>query len=282
MLKTDLQSINISGSTRLFGLIGDPVEHSKSPVFWNRAFAYLGLDCAYVAMQVKPENFRSTLIELQALNFRGINITMPLKNLAANSCTSLIGASDLTGCVNTIKFSGHEISGWNTDATGMLKILKNCRPIQSATIMGDGASSRSVLWALQQLPIKRVFQVARSCQEKVQDNLIGQVITRMPWNNKNFAYTIKESDIIFNTTPLGWKKEDFVIELEEFLDQNKIYADLNYAPYSRLLASARKTGCKVLDGRDLLFEQGLESFRILTETEPPQEIIRDCIFGQQD
>jgi len=282
VLKTDLPLINISGSTRLFGLIGDPVEHSKSPVFWNRAFAHLGLDCAYVAMQVKPENFASAAAGLKALNFKGVNITMPLKTLAASICTKLTGAADASKCVNTIQFSGDDIIGWNTDTTGLVRMLKQCRTFKSAIIMGDGASSRSIIYALKEFPVTRIFQLARSCKEVIEQKENALTIKKLPWNYKNFSYTFKESDIIFNATPLGWGNKDFVVELEEFLDQNKIYVDLNYAPYSKLLASARNTGCKILDGRDLLFEQGLESFRILTGTEPPVKIIRDCIFDQRD
>lgn len=282
MLKTDLQHQVLSGSTRLFGLIGNPIEHSISPVFWNRAFAYLGINAIYLPMCVKMENFKSAIDGLKALNFSGINVTMPFKKMAAASCSSLVGPSEILQSVNTMNFSGSEITGWNTDATGLLRILKNCGQVRTATIMGDGASSQSVIWALKQNSIKQIFQLSRRCEIIEELDEAEILIKKLPWNNKNFSYTFKESDIIFNTTPLGWKKEDFVIELEECLDQNKIYVDLNYAPYSRLLACARKTGCRVLDGRDLLLEQGLESFRLLTGFEPPAKVIRDCIFSQHD
>ncbi len=266
----------------MFGLIGDPLEHSISPVFWNRAFIHLGINAIYLPMRVRFENFNSAIEGLKALNFSGINVTMPLKKLAAKSCTNLFGPAKNLESVNTVKFSDSEIAGWNTDATGLSRILQDYRPIRSATIMGDGASSQSVIWALKELSINYIFVLSRRCETIEEKIATGVLIKKLPWNNKNFSYTFKESDIIFNTTPLGWKKEDFVIELEEYLDQNKIYVDLNYAPYSRLLACARKTGCRVLDGRDLLLEQGLESFRLLTGFEPPAQVIRDCIFGQHD
>ena len=104
-------------------------------------------------------------------------------------------------------------------------------------------------------------------------------ITRLAWNNKNFAYALEESDIIINTTPLGWSSEDHIPEFDKNLDKGKIFIDFNYAPDSKLAASARNRGCVVIDGRELLFEQGIESFSLLTGKDAPEDVIRSCIYS---
>lgn len=278
MLKKSGQISTISGATRLFAIVGNPVEQSLSPAFWNKALCCVGLNAVYVPMQVFPENAGEAFAGLRALNICGVNVTMPLKKDFAAFCNILHSPADALNAVNTIRF-GSTIEGWNTDATALKRVFSRLKPFKQALIMGAGSSAAAVSWALKELSIKGIFQIARKHSSSGTDNSTD-LIKKLSWDKKNFAYAIEESDIIINTTPLGWKKDDFVVELEEFLDQNKIYVDLNYAPDSKLIAAARKKSCVVIDGRELLVEQGLEAFRILTGIEPPEKVIRDCIFNQ--
>jgi len=278
VLKKSGQISAISGATKLFAIVGNPVEQSLSPAFWNKALRYVGLDAVYVPMQVFPENAREAFTGLKALNVCGVNVTMPLKKDFAAFCHILHSPADTLNAVNTIKL-GDIIEGWNTDATALKKVFSRLKPFKQALIMGAGSSAAAASWALTELSIKGIFQIARKHSLPGTDDSTD-FIKKLSWDKKNFAYAIEESDIIINATPLGWKKDDFVVELEDFLDQNKIYVDLIYAPDSKLIAAARRKSCMVIDGRELLLEQGLEAFKILTGIEPPEKVIRDCIFNQ--
>lgn len=283
----------ISGSTRVFALIGNPVVHSLSPAFWNAAFRHTSLDAVYIPLQVDEDDAPAAFRGLKALNIAGINVTRPLKKKAAEFCRLLHEPARSTGVVNTIKFGKLGGEGWNTDVTGLIRILAGLSHHGKVLVIGDGASAKTALWALNSHKLHEVFQIARRFTDQAAHAAVAATasdhhphqlpsdmnLTRLAWNNKNFAYTIKESDIIIHTTPLGWSAEDTIPELDEYLEKGKCFIDFNYAPDSRLVAAAHNRGCKVIDGRELLLEQGLESFRLLTGCEPPVEVMRRCIYS---
>ncbi|KAF1081398.1 MAG: Shikimate 5-dehydrogenase I alpha [Candidatus Rifleibacterium amylolyticum] len=271
-------SLEIDGASQVFGIIGDPVSHSFSPVFWNRALAFCGINATYVPFRVCRADLAEAITGLKALGVKGINVTSPHKHAAASFCDTLYSPADGIKAVNCMKFcEDGPIEGWNTDATGFLRILERLGRPQTGLVMGSGGAAAAASQALL-LSGARVFQIARSFSDAI-DSEPSDSIKRLAWHEKNFAQAIEESDIIINATPLGWHKDDFVAELKEFLSKNKFYVDFNYAPTSRLVATARQKGCNVIDGRELLLEQGLESFRLLTGQTAPEQLIRRCIFG---
>ncbi len=279
MLKKTEPIQRINGSTKVYGIIGVPLEDSLSPVFWNRAFGVKGINASYLPFPTGLAELAPALSGLKACGVCGVNVTTPLKTEAASLCQQLHGAAHDLGAINTIRFN-KQLEGWNTDATGLQRVLARFEPDKKRIlVMGNGASAGSAAWALQNIGAKHIKIIARNPDRANKFLKASDLIKKLAWENKNLAMAIRESDIIINTTPLGRKKEDFVVELKECLDQNKVYVDLNYVPFSRLLLSASESGCKVVDGRELLLQQGLESFRILMQTEPPEEIMRESIFG---
>lgn len=271
-------NLEIDGASQVFAIIGDPVSHSLSPVFWNRAFAFCGIDAVYVPFRVCRSDLTEAITGLKALGIKGINVTSPHKHAAALFCDALYSPADEIKAVNCMKFCDDgRIEGWNTDTTGFLKILERLGRPGTGLVMGSGGAAAAASQALL-LSGARVFQIARSFSEAI-DSERSDSLKRLPWNEKNFEQAIEESDIIINATPLGWHKDDFVAELKEFLSKSKFYVDFNYAPASSLVATARNIGCRVIDGRELLLEQGLESFRLLTGQAAPEPVLRKCIFG---
>lgn len=272
-------NFEISGASQIFAIIGDPVAHSASPAFWNAAFRFCDLDAAYVPFRVCRADLAEAIAGLKALGVHGCNVTAPHKQLVAGFCDLLHSPADSLKAVNCMKFceDGH-IEGWNTDATGCLRLIEKTGRPKAGLVMGSGGAAAAAIWALQKSGA-RVFQIARSCSDAIDSNQASG-IKRLAWNEKNFAYAMQESDIIINATPLGWHKDDFVAELKEFLSKSKFYVDFNYAPASRLLETARNNGCTVMDGRELLLEQGVEAFSLLTGLPAPEDVMRRCIFGR--
>lgn len=267
----------INGATRIFALAGNPVAHSLSPVFWNAALRYSEINAVYVPFKVDEDNVTKAFDGLEALNVCGCNVTRPLKRKVAEYCRFLHGAAIATGAVNTVRFGATGCEGWNTDATGLQRILSRQNiPKGRALVLGNGASAQTALWALTAENFSQVFQIARNFAPKKES---GKNVIELNWKDKNFAYAIKESDIIINTTPLGWSPEDFLPEFDKYLEKKQTFVDFNYASASKLIASAHQVGCTVIDGRELLLEQGLESFELLTGVKAPVEVIRNCIYS---
>ena len=270
----------INAATSVYALIGYPVEHSLSPSFWNAAFSALNINAIYTALPVLPENVFTALNGLKVCGVKGINITRPHKESAAKFCNILHEAAQDTGIVNTIKFSESNTEGWNTDATGFLNIInKHSLNPSNALIIGNGASSKSVIWALRKYGVKNIQQIARKFSIEDEKNNTDEKKTRkLSWKHKNFTNSIKESDIIINTTPLGWREEDDIPGFSNSLNSSKVFVDLNYSNKSKILSTARNRCKLVLDGHELLYEQGIEAFKILTNYAPPAEVIMNRIF----
>jgi shikimate dehydrogenase len=142
--------LDINGGTKVFAVIGDPVEHSSSPGLWNRAFCDLSYNAVYVAMRVRINHLKTALLGLRAANVAGINLTMPHKIEAVKYCTQLHSPADSLGSINTLWFKQDGMHGYNTDATGFLRLLKNCSKAGSckkALVLGAGGAARAVIWA---------------------------------------------------------------------------------------------------------------------------------------
>lgn len=115
---------DITGQTALYGVLGDPVSHSLSPVIWNAAFLALGLDAVYVPFHVPTGRLAEALAGLDALGVRGVNVTLPHKEGAARLCTVLEPPADDLRAVNTIRFGPNGVRhGANTDGPAMYRLL---------------------------------------------------------------------------------------------------------------------------------------------------------------
>ncbi|MDI6815354.1 MAG: shikimate dehydrogenase, partial [Dehalococcoidales bacterium] len=115
--------LKISGETRCCGVIGDPVEHTISPVMHNAAFRKLGLDYVYLPFRVRKEELGEAIKGMRALNIRGLNVTIPHKVAVIQFLDELDALADKIGAVNTIVNDEGILKGYNTDATGFLQAL---------------------------------------------------------------------------------------------------------------------------------------------------------------
>ncbi len=137
----------ISGRTRICGVIGDPIEHTMSPVMHNAAFKNMGVDYVYLAFRVRKEELGRAIEGMRALNIRGLNVTIPHKVAVIPFLDELDHLADKIGAVNTIVNDNGVLRGYNTDATGFLRALVE-RGIEtegeSVVILGAGGASRAI------------------------------------------------------------------------------------------------------------------------------------------
>ena len=154
----------ISSKTSFIALIGNPVNHSLSPIMQNAALQYLGLDLIYIAIPCKNEDLELVLNSLKKINCKGLNITIPHKEKVFNLCSEISPIARKLKAINTLKLNSEkEWSGTNTDVEGFLYPLKSLNLInKQSLVLGSGGAARSVIQGLINLNVSTISVVSRN------------------------------------------------------------------------------------------------------------------------
>ena len=272
--------ITITGKTNLVGLLGEPVNHSLSPIMHNAAYEEMGLDWCYVAIPCNKKNLEKVTNALRLVDCKGLNVTIPHKQEVLKACNKLTSIANDIQAVNTlIPEKNNQWIGANTDVEGFLVPLKDQNLVnKSAVVIGCGGSARAVVMGLNNLKIKKITIIGRN--ENSLDIFIKnmkkfsrkQNILIEGINNKilNVRPYIEEADLIINTTPIGMKKgkneRDNIplgYEVWENLSDQTILYDLIYTPRpTNWLKIGQQKNCFTIDGLDMLVEQGALSIKL--------------------
>lgn len=266
----------ITGTTRLIGLIGWPVSHSKSPAMHNAAYAALELNWVYVPLPTLPERVRDAVRGLPALSFAGANVTVPHKQAVIPFLDELTPVARAVGAVNTIVIRDDgSLLGDNTDGAGFMADLwahgiKNIRE-SHALVLGAGGAARSVVYAL--LAAGAVVAVANRTSERADElcrilhaalpNAVGRLSAHLlPDDLGSLAPWV---DLIVNATSLGLHAGDSPPwdPAVPFRKGQVIY-DLIYNRPTELLALARAQGATAIDGLGMLVHQGARAAALWT------------------
>ncbi len=262
----------IGGGTRLAGVIGWPVEHSRSPQMHNAAYAALGLDWAYVSMPVEPERLEQALRGAAALGFAGLNVTIPHKQATAAICDALSPEAGRADSANTVLvLDGGRLRGETTDGQGMLDAIGDL-PGPGALVLGAGGAARAAVSALAGAGLAvTVAARRREAAEQLAQEL-GATATGWPAS--------EAPELIVNATPLGQAGAAAQLPLDAGLLDGRVVCDLAYrgdGAETGLIAAARERGARAVDGLDVLVGQGALAFRLFTGAEPPIEIMRAAV-----
>ena len=290
MNTTNLQQI--TGKTRLVGVMGWPVGHSISPQMHNAAFASLGLDWAYMPLQVRPRNVQEALKGLSALNFEGSNVTVPHKQAVMRYMDELSDAARIIGAVNTIHIKDGKYCGFNTDADGFLNSLLEggCQPKgMRVAVLGAGGAARAVVYALGQVGAVSVTVFNRTAERAA--FLVDDLADVFPDSRLHFAPLTSEAlsdfdgnvDLVVNTTSVGMSPHiDGCPWPDDVpIPTRAIFCDLVYTPLETIfLARARAAGAAAIDGLGMLVHQGVSAFEQWTGVQPPADVMRQaCLQG---
>ena len=273
--------MKITAKTKITGIIGWPVEHSKSPKMHNSAFNALGLDYCYIAMPVKPEALEDAVKGIRALNFLGINVTLPHKEEVIKHLDVIDEEARFIGAVNTIKNENGVLKGYNTDGRGFMESLREegIDPKgKNIFLVGVGGAARAVSYYLCQ-EASRFWLHGRNMKKAttLANDLKKLSSTVAVTETKE---TIKYADIIINATPLGMKEDDPLPLDPTLLRPDQIVCDLIYWD-TPLIKQARQIGCKAVNGLGMLLWQGVLAFKIWTGITPPVEIMREQLLKEQ-
>jgi shikimate dehydrogenase len=280
----------ITGKTRVLGIIGSPVAHSLSPVMHNHVIETLGLDYVYVPFPVEPGGLGDAVRGLRKLGVCGFNVTVPFKSAVISLLDALSPEAALIGAVNTVVRDGNRLLGHNTDGIGFTNSLRedlNFTP-RGATILmvGAGGAAKAALVALCEAGVaavtvaNRTLQRAEELQTRFKDNFPGVNITPASLDVLQAGELLGEVDLLVNTTSVGMNATAFPgVDLSPMKPTARVY-DMVYAPLETpLLQAARKRGLRAANGIGMLAAQGEAAFAIWTGCSPPNGVMRKRLLA---
>jgi shikimate dehydrogenase len=271
--------MNITGKTRITGLFGYPVEHTLSPLMHNAAFNYLGLDFCYLPFLVHPAMLEQAVTSIKALNFAGVNVTVPHKENVTTFLDSVNEEASFIGAVNTIVNSDGKLTGYNTDGRGFMRSLSEKRILvdkKKVLVIGAGGASRAICYYLSEKAKElHIFDIDKNKLLKLTSDLSKLRANIHILDNLN---GLCDFEIIINATPLGLKKEDPLPFDVNSISSEQIVCDLIYKT-TTLLFHAKRKGCQTIDGLGMLLWQGILAFELWTNTVPPVDIMRNALLN---
>jgi shikimate dehydrogenase len=255
----------IDAATLVYGVLGNPVAHSLSPLMHNRAFAAAGLKAVYVAFPTS--DIADAVAGIRALGIRGASVTIPHKVAVMGCLDACDPVAEAVGAANTIVKHGGRLKGYNTDAAGAVQALEEATalPGRSAAVVGAGGVARAIGYGLRRAGVKVVI-VNRSHGpgEALARHLGADFLPLADLERGVF-------DILVNATPVGMAPGVEASPVpSRCLHRGMTVMDAVYTPLeTRLLRNARTRGCATVDGVSLFVRQGVLQFELWTGLAAP-------------
>ena len=274
----------INGQTRIVGVIGDPVQHSRSPQMHNAAIVERKLDYVYVPFHVRSGELQEAIEGFKALNVLGVNVTIPHKQTVMSILDDVSHEATLIGAANTLIFCDGRVSGDNTDAQGFLRAMTEEGidiPVGgSAVVLGAGGAARAVVVALALSGLDLITIANRTEWKAIQFEKDLATISKteisavdLASNQLNLA--IRSADLLVNTTSVGMQETDQLLIDPDFLNPGTIVYEIVYTPpETPLLRVAREKGCQTIGGIGMLVHQGAIAFEKWIGIVPNVETMR--------
>lgn len=284
----------ITGHTRLYGLLGSPVSHSKSPLMHNESFRMLGIDAVYLAFDVTADTFDAALTGIRAMNVLGFNCTMPLKRLMYERADALSDAAKIIGAVNTVVNQDGFLTAHNTDGAGYMAALANDGVSISGgqmTLLGAGGAAAAIAAqaALDGVEVLHIFARPGASYDSMQEE-----VTRIlemtdckaalyPLSDEaQLQKSIGDSTLLTNASSVGMapRTNASLITDTSLFHSDLTVSDVIYNPAETLLLQqARAAGCRTQNGLYMLLYQGAYAFELWTGQQMPIEHIRQLYFS---
>jgi len=279
--------MEITGRTKIVGVIGDPVEHSCSPPMHNAAFREMGMDYIYVPFRVKPEQLPAAVEGFRALNVAGINITLPHKKAALSLMDSVSQEAELIGAVNTMVFKDGMLEGYNTDAPGFIASLRE-EGIDNVggmkvVVLGAGGGAQAVVVGLALERVGRIILANRTHEKAVQladavSAKTGVLVEGISLEDKRLPEYISESELLVSTITAGMDPNIPLVINPDWLHEDLTVCDIVYIPpETNLLKAAAERGLRTIGGMGMLVHQGAISFQLWTGEQPSVKTMRRAL-----
>ena len=281
----------INGKTNVFGIIGDPVEHTLSPGMHNAAFKKLDMNNIYVPFHVKAEELEDAIAGAYAMGIKGLNITIPHKTEVIKYLDYLDIAAGLIGAVNTIEFGKNGAVGHNTDGIGAVRAISEITSVKNKKVMilGAGGAARAIAFQILLSGANNLIISNRTIEKasELRDDLVEKLEPNVKITDLGHGLEteLKDTDILVNTTPIGMypNTNQKPLVTADMMHEDLVVNDIVYNPLKTgLLEQAEKAGAKPISGVKMLIYQGMESFKIWTGIEPPVEVFKKALMDQMN
>jgi shikimate dehydrogenase len=275
---------DITPSTTVCALIGNPVAHSLSPAMHNRAFTELGLDYVYVAFRV--EDVAGAVAGMRALdNFRGMSVTIPHKVSIIDHLDEVAEVDRRIGSVNTVVKDGGRLKGFGSDGPGARQALIDSGVElagKNVTILGSGGAARAIAFTLAEAKPAALFLlgiIEPELQTLTRD-LVTKTGTKATWallDPKVLEARLAESQVLIHCTPVGMHPDtDASAVPKSLLHRDLVVMDIVYNPLkTRLLAEAEERGLKTISGVEMFVNQAVMQFELWTGKTAPRQVMRE-------
>lgn len=279
----------VSGATRVVGVFGYPVEHSRSPAMHNAAFVALQLPYIYVPFPVPPDSIGAAIRSLPALGIVGVNLTIPHKESVLPYLDAITEEARDVGAVNTVRCVEGKLVGDNTDGFGFYEPLRE-RGFEAkgkrVIVLGAGGAARSVVFRLlregaQVTLTNRTPERAVRLAEDAAKVGLGGIETVAHEDTPRLREAMGEAQLLVQTTRVGMYPDVNALPALplEALHRNLLVYDLVYNPVeTQLLRAAQQRGCRTLTGIKMLVYQGAAAFRLWTGVWPPTELMEAAVL----
>ena len=281
--------MEISGRTKLCCLIGNPIEHSLSPVMHNAAFKELHLDFVYLAFTVRKDELRNAIAGARSLQVHGLNVTMPHKTAIMKHLDEIDPTAKSIGAINTILNAEGRLVGYITDGVGAVKALNEngvSLKGKKMLLLGAGGAAKAIAYhAAQEVEELKILNRTAQKAKELAEALHKKFDKRISGNSLSSATLKKEledADILVNATSVGMHPNvDQSLVDSSWLRPDLCVMDIIYNPLETKLAKdAKSVGAKVISGIEMLIYQGVASFEIWTNHPAPVKVMKEAVLNK--
>ena len=254
-----------------FGIIGNPIKHSLSPVLHEYWFKKYNIDAEYSIVEATNEDLPKIIKKIKDGSYSGFNVTLPFKQKIINYLDLIVNDAEVTGSVNTLLLDNNKrVVGENTDVFGLqaayLKEIEN-NLNKKALVIGAGGVSPSVVLSVQKSGIRNISITNRTKEKCIFLKNRFKFLNIISW--ENLVSDIKNFDIIINATSLGLKNSDEFNFNFTNTKKDVVYIDTIYNPLeTKTLKHLKEEGKKVFNGLDMFIYQGQKSFYLWNKINP--------------
>ena len=254
-----------------FGIIGNPIKHSLSPVLHEYWFKKYDIDADYSIIEASDKDLPKILEKVKQGYYSGINVTLPFKQKIINHVGKVVNDAELTGSVNTVLLDNENtVIGENTDVYGLqaayLKEIDNCAN-KKTLVIGAGGVSPSVILAIQKSGIRNISITNRTNEKCIFLKKKFNFLNIISW--ADLKSEIKNFDIIINATSLGLNQNDEINLDFTNVGKNKLFYDVIYNPSeTKFLKVGKKLGNKCVNGKLMFIYQAFSAFKLWHGIEP--------------
>jgi shikimate dehydrogenase len=278
----------LSGHTQPFAVLGHPIGHTLSPVMHNAAFEALGMDAIYLAFDVAPERLMGVLPAMRDMGFRGVNLTVPLKEVAFRGFPDLEPGARALGAVNTVQFLPEGLKGHNTDGLGFLRAVAEAFGLsvtgKTLFVLGCGGAGRAVAITAAKSGAARLIlaDIDDGRSQRLATELAmltpGVTVTTTGNNTGAWLAPAREADLLVQASPIGMKPADPCPLPPEAFRAGHLAFDLVYnLPETGFMRAAAAGGAQAVNGLGMLLHQGAEAFSIWTGRPAPIDVMRQAL-----